>query len=121
MSDEENAGGSLNDVLVAKGFSIAIIFGGSLLFGLLPAFRVFAAFPRFVLSLILSYGGGILIATSLVHILPEVSFYHFSAFLSKIRSFLLLDARSVFVGWVSKVFVSIRTRCVGGEEKMVKN
>lgn len=58
--------------LAAKCWSIAIIFAGSLMFGLLPAFRVFSAFPRFALSLTLSYGGGILIATSLVHILPEV-------------------------------------------------
>jgi len=60
------------DVIIAKCVSIAIIFSGSLVCGLLPAFRVFSAFPRFALSLILSFGGGILIATSLVHILPEV-------------------------------------------------
>ncbi|ODN04452.1 Zinc transporter ZIP1 [Orchesella cincta] len=61
----------MSDVIIAKCVSIAIIFAGSLVCGLLPAFRVFSAFPRFALSLILSYGGGILIATSLVHILPE--------------------------------------------------
>jgi zinc transporter 1/2/3 len=60
-----------DDVLVAKIVSILVIFGGSLFCGLLPAFRIFASFPRFYLSLILSFGGGILIATSLVHILPE--------------------------------------------------
>jgi len=61
----------MSDAVVAKCVSVVIIFAGSLICGLLPAFRVFAAFPRFALSLILSYGGGILIATSLVHILPE--------------------------------------------------
>jgi len=63
----------MSEVLIAKCVSVVIIFAGSLICGLLPAFRVFSAFPRFALSLILSYGGGILIATSLVHILPEVT------------------------------------------------
>ena len=63
----------MSNAVVEKCVSIVIIFAGSLICGLLPAFRVFATFPRFALSLILSYGGGILIATSLVHILPEVS------------------------------------------------
>ncbi|XP_021951984.1 zinc transporter 8 [Folsomia candida] len=61
----------MSSVLFAKCVSVFIIFAGSAICGLLPAFRVFSTFPRFALSLILSYGGGILIATSLVHILPE--------------------------------------------------
>lgn len=65
----------MSEIIVAKCVSIAVIFAGSLVCGLLPAFRVFSAFPRFALSLLLSFGGGILIATSLVHILPEVSNY----------------------------------------------
>lgn len=63
----------MSNVWVAKFVSMVIIFAGSLICGLIPAFRCFATFPRYRLSLVLSFGGGILIATSLIHILPEVS------------------------------------------------
>ena len=63
----------MSNAIIEKIASIAIIFAGSLICGLIPAIPKFATIPRFFLSSILCYGGGILMATSLVQIFAEVS------------------------------------------------
>lgn len=67
-------------VLVALGF-------GSLLLGLLPAaLRQYNLRRNLVLqTFLLCFGAGILLATSLVHILPEVSIKHSESLNSKLN------------------------------------
>lgn len=72
-----------DSILIAKGIAMAVLFAASLIIGSLPF--VFAHFlhwntdkmdvrpeKRCVVSLALAAGGGILLATTFLHLLPEV-------------------------------------------------
>lgn len=61
--------------VLEKVLAMFVLGGGSFISGILPAFISERSTRRFPLitSLMLCFGAGILLATSIIHILPEVS------------------------------------------------
>ena len=69
----------MNEIQEAKIWTMVLLGGVSLIFGALPL-KLGAYFAnddrgwkRVVTSVLLCFGGGVLFATSLIHMLPEVS------------------------------------------------
>jgi solute carrier family 39 (zinc transporter), member 1/2/3 len=60
---------------VAKVLAMLVLGGGSFLVGILPAFITEQHRRRhpLVISILMCFGAGVLLATAMVHILPEVS------------------------------------------------
>lgn len=71
--DDEN-------INLAKGVAMAVLFCASMIFGLLPFFlartlkwQQLNKDSNIIVSTLLSFGGGVLLSTTLLHMLPEIS------------------------------------------------
>uniref|UniRef100_T1H0I6 Zinc/iron permease n=1 Tax=Megaselia scalaris TaxID=36166 RepID=T1H0I6_MEGSC len=58
----------------AKVLALSVLGLGSLIFGLLPSCTRIGRYPL-VTSVLLCFGAGVLLATSLVHMLPDTTFF----------------------------------------------
>ena len=61
---------SMVNLIVVKVVCVAALAGGVFLFGLLPI--LFTDINKGYLSLLVSFSGGVLLGTTLLHLLPEV-------------------------------------------------
>jgi len=90
----------------AKLLAMFVLGLGSFLIGILPAWiseRNHRRFPL-TISLLLCFGAGVLLATSLVHMLPEVSFFFVFFFLFNYNFNIILKVHEIMPKYAEIVF-----------------